>query len=433
MVLTIGTPVSRRAWARPCAIFFALSVLAGSAAHAQDVGMTLDEALQIATSRSSSIQAAQASVRGSSDVVVKAGQLPNPTLNLSVQDLPVNGPNAFTIGQDNFTMRGGGIQQEWVSPKKRRLQTTLANRAVERDKSTYLEKVAEVRQQAAMAWLNALYAKKAIALNQALVDHLSEELTARQASYRGAKGTAVDVAQANLTLGNARDDLINAQQGEKTALIALSRWTAAGNVLKVAGTPPELESDVSSLSAEQLAQVQPSLIAARAAISLADADTDVTRSNRNPNWTWGLTYFKSGGKFPDYVSVGVSIPLPIHRGNVEDRDVEQKSEMGTQARLTYEDTERQVVADIQSLTAKLASGRERLTNAKQTVLPAAEQKVQLANAAYRSGAGTLADALDARHTQLEADLQVLNLERDVSLVWAQLEYQVLPPDLTSGQ
>ncbi|WP_434114002.1 TolC family protein [Paraburkholderia caffeinilytica] len=433
MFYIIGTPASWRAWLRSCAVFFAFALLAGRIAHAQDAGLTLDEALQIATSRSSSIQAAQASVRGSSDVVVKAGQLPNPTLNLSVQNLPINGPNAFTIGQDNFTMRGVGIQQEWVSREKRRLQTTLANRTVERDKSTYLEKVAEVRQQAAMAWLNALYAKKAVALNQALVDHLGEELTARQASYRGAKGTAVDIAQANLTLGNARDELINAQQDEKTALITLSRWTAAGNVLSVAGTPPELKSDVSSLSAEQLAQVQPSLIAARAAISLADADTDVSRSNRNPNWTWGLTYFKSGGKFPDYVTVGVSIPLPIHRKNVEDRDVEQKSEMGTQARLTYEDTERQVMADIQSLTAKLASGRDRLANAKQTVLPAAEQKVQLANAAYRSGAGTLADALDARHTQLEADLQVLNLERDVSLVWAQLEYQVLPPDLTSGQ
>ncbi|NPT43090.1 TolC family protein [Paraburkholderia sp. 1N] len=433
MLSIIGTPASRRAWARSCAVLFAFGLLAGHAAHAQDAGLTLDAALQIATNRSSSIQAAQASVRGSADVVVKAGQLPNPTLNLSVQDLPVNGPNAFTIGQDNFTMGGIGIQQEWVSPEKRRLQTTLADRAVERDQSTVLEKVAEVRQQAAMAWLNAIYAKKAVALSQALVDHLSEELTARQASYRGAKGTAVDVAQASLTLGNARDELINAQQDEKTALIALSRWTAAGNVLEVAGTPPELESQVSRLSVEQLAQVQPSLIAARAAISLADADTDVTRSNRSTNWTWGLTYFKSGGKFPDYVSVGVSIPLPIHRRNVEDRDVEQKSEMGTQARLTYEDTERQVVADIQSLTAKLAGGRERLANAKQTVLPAAKQKVQLANAAYRSGAGTLADALDARHVQLEADLQVLNLEREVSLVWAQLEYQVLPPDMTSGQ
>jgi len=408
-----------------CLALAALLMFAGSAAQAQDSGLTLDAALQIATGRSSLIQAAQASVRGSSDVVIKAGQLPNPTLNLSVQDLPISGHQAFTIGQDNFTMRGIGIQQEWVSTEKRRLQTALANRAVDRDKSTYLERIAEVRQQTAMAWLNAVYAKKAVALSAALVDHLGQELTARQASYRGASGTAVDVAQANLTLGNARDELIDAQQNEKTALIALSRWTA-GNVLEVAGDPPKLVSHVSDLSAVQLAQVQPALIEAHSAISLADADTDVARSNRNPNWTWGLTYFKTGGNFPSYVSLGVSIPLPINRSNVEDRDVAQKGEMGTQARLTYEDTERQVLADIQNLTAKLASGRERLANLKQTVLPAAAQKVELANAAYRSGTGTLADALDARHVQLETDLQVLNLEREVSLVWAQLEYQVVP-------
>lgn len=416
-----------------CLALATVFMFSSSVAHAQDAGLTLDAALRIATSRSSSIQAAQAAVRGSSDVVVKAGQLPNPMLKLSVEDLPINGSQAFTIGQDNFTMRGIGIEQEWVSADKRRLRTALADRAVDRDKSTYLGKVAEVRQRTAMAWLNAIYAKKAVALSRALVDHLSQELTARQASYRGAKGTAVDVAQANLTLGNARDELINAQQDEKTALIALSRWTAAGDVLEVAGDPPDLESQVSSLSVEQLDQVQPDLIAARSAISLADADTDVTRSNRNPNWTWGVTYFKRGGNYSDYVSFGVSIPLPINRRNVEDRDVDQKSEMGTQARLTYEDTERQVMADIQSLTAKLASGRQRLANVKQTVLPAAAQKVALANAAYRSGAGTLSDALDARHTQLEANLQVLNLERQVSLVWAQLEYQVLPPDLTASQ
>ncbi|MBN3726554.1 TolC family protein [Burkholderia sp. Ac-20379] len=433
MPFTIGTPARRRARTRSCAVLFAFGLLSGRAAHAEDTGLTLDEALHIATSRSSSIQAAQAAVRGSADVVVKAGQLPNPTLNLGVQDLPINGPNAVTIGQDNFTMRGIGIQQEWVSPEKRRLRTALAERTVERDTSTYLEKVAEVRQQAAMAWLNAIYAKQAVTLNRALVDHLSQELAARQASYRGAKGTAVDVAQAGLTLGNARDELIGAQQDEKTALITLSRWTGAGNVLEVAGTPPEPESRVAGLSPDQLARVQPALIAARAAVSLADADTDIARSNRSPNWTWGLTYFKSGGRFPDYVSAGVTIPLPVHRGSVEDRDVEQKSEMGTQARLTYEDTARQVAADIRSLAVRLASGRERLANARQTILPVAEQKMQLADAAYRSGAGTLSDALDARHTRLEADLQVLKLQRDVSLIWAQLEYQVLPPDLISGQ
>jgi outer membrane protein TolC len=410
----------------------ACAMLAGRAAWAQRTGMTLDEALQVAQSRSSSIQASQAAVRGDSAVVVKAAQLPNPTLKLSVEDLPINGPQAFTIGQDDFTMRGIGIEQEWVSPAKRRLRTTLAHRTVDQDRSTYLEKLAEVRQQTAMAWLNAVYAKQAVALNHALVDHLNDELAARQASYRGAQGTASDLAQARVTLGNARDALIDAQQDEKTALIDLSRWTAAGDVLDVSDEPPPFDSRVAGMSAEQLAQVQPALVAAHAAISVADAATDVARSDRNPNWTWGLTYFKRGGNFSDYVSFGVSIPLPLNRKNLEDRDVEQKSEMGTQARLNYEDTERQVTATIQTLATRLASGRERLANLRQTVLPAAAQKVQLANAAYRSGAGTLADAFEARHMQLETQLQVLNLERQVSLVWAGLEYQVLPPGLIAA-
>jgi outer membrane protein TolC len=90
------------------------------------------------------------------------------------------------------------------------------------------------------------------------------------------------------------------------------------------------------------------------------------------------------------------------------------------------------MAGIQTLATKLASGRERLANLQQTVLPAADQKVQLANAAYRSGTGSLADAFEARHMQLETQLQVLNIERQVSLVWAGLEYQVLPPELIAA-
>ena len=47
MLSIIGTPASRRAWARSCAFLFAFGLLAGRAAHAQDAGLTLDEALQM--------------------------------------------------------------------------------------------------------------------------------------------------------------------------------------------------------------------------------------------------------------------------------------------------------------------------------------------------------------------------------------------------
>jgi outer membrane protein TolC len=179
--------------------------------------------------------------------------------------------------------------------------------------------------------------------------------------------------------------------------------------------------------------VQPALIAGAAEIGVADADTAVANSERNPNWSWELSYQQRGGGFSNMVSIGVTIPLPLNRKNRQDRDAAEKAELGTKARLMLEDTQRQVEADIRNLAATLANGRERLANLDRTLLPAAERRVQLATAAYKGGTGTLADTFAARRAQLDAQLQVLDLQRDVSLSWAQLEYQVVPPALAISQ
>jgi hypothetical protein len=113
MPLTIGTPSCRRAPLRARSLFAAL-ILASAAAYAQEAPVTLDAALQAATDRSASMQAAQASVSASSEAAVKAGQLPNPMLAAGIDNLPINGPQAFTIGQNILTMRRIGIEQEWV-------------------------------------------------------------------------------------------------------------------------------------------------------------------------------------------------------------------------------------------------------------------------------------------------------------------------------
>jgi len=90
-------------------------------------------------------------------------------------------------------MRGIGIQQEWVSADKRRLQTALANRLLTRDKSTYLETVANVASANGHGRLNAIYGKGR--RPEPGFGRPSEPgTTARQASYRGAKAP-VDVAK----------------------------------------------------------------------------------------------------------------------------------------------------------------------------------------------------------------------------------------------
>ncbi|MFL9858854.1 TolC family protein [Paraburkholderia madseniana] len=431
MPLTIGTPSCRCAPLRARS-FFAALILASVAAHAQEAPVTLDAALQSATDRSAAMGAAQASVRASSEAAVRAGQLPDPMLKAGVDNLPVNGPQRFTIGQDFMTMRRIGIEQEWVSGDKRRLRSALATDVVDRERAGYLGQLANTRQQTATAWLNAVYAKKAVSLQQELVDHMTHELEAMKASYRGAKATAADVTQAQAMLAQTQDQLLKALQTLQTALIGLSRWTATP-VSDVTGEPPAPQSYISSLPPEELREVQPVLVAASRDIAVADADTAVANSNRSPNWTWEVAYQQRGGGFSNMVSVGVSIPLPIHRKNYQDRDAAEKAELGTKARLMYEDAQRQVLADIQTQSATLASGRERITNLTNSLLPAADQRAQLATAAYKAGTGSLAETFAARRAQLDAQLQVLDLQRDVSQTWAQLEYQVVPASMSVSQ
>ncbi|HDR9762585.1 TPA: TolC family protein [Burkholderia cepacia] len=425
-----GTPLARRARRRAPMLWAAL--LVAGAAHAQQPSFTLDAALQSATDHSASMQAAQASVRASSEAAVKAGQLPDPMLKAGIDNLPVNGGQRFTVGQDFMTMRRIGIEQEWVSGDKRRLRSALANEQVGRERAGYLAQLASVRQQTATAWLNAVYAKQALALQQALLDHMNHEFDATKASYRGAKASAADVVQARAMLAQTQDQWLKARQVYQTALIALSRWTAVP-ASDVTGTPPAPESFVSSLPPDELRVSQPALITAADDIAVAEADTAVANSERRPNWTWEVAYQQRGGAYSNMVSVGVTIPLPLDRRNRQNRDVAEKAELATKARLMYEDTLRQVQADIRTQSETLASGRERIANLSASLLPAADQRVQLANAAYRAGTGSLADTFAARRAQLDAQLQVLDLRRDVSQTWAQLEYQVVPSTMAAAQ
>ncbi|RQR66229.1 TolC family protein [Burkholderia sp. Bp9125] len=408
------------------------ALLVAGVAHAEPAPFTLDAALQSATDRSASMEAAQASVRASSEAAVKAGRLPDPMLKAGIDNLPVNGPQRFTVGQDFMTMRRIGIEQEWVSGDKRRLRAALAGERVGRERAGYLVQLATVRQQTASAWLNAVYAKKALALQQALLDHMTHELAATQASYRGARARAADVVQARAMLAQAQDQLLKAQQTYRTALIGLSRWTAVP-VADVAGEPPAAESYVSSLPPDELRAAQPTLAAAADDIAVAEADAAVADSERSPNWTWEIGYQQRGGAYSNMVSVGVTIPLPLDRKNRQNRDVAEKTELATRARLLYEDTLRQVQADIRTQSATLASGRERIAQLSTLLLPAADQRVQLADAAYRAGTGSLADTFAARRARLEAQQQVLDLRRDVSQTWAQLEYQVVPSTMAAVQ
>ena len=117
----------RAAWLLPL-----LSVAIGLGAHAQTLPpLTLDQALALAQERSLQIVAQDSAASGAREMAVAAGQLPDPTLRVSLDALPINGSNRFSITRDDFTMRTIGISQELTRDAKRKARSTRFEREAE--------------------------------------------------------------------------------------------------------------------------------------------------------------------------------------------------------------------------------------------------------------------------------------------------------------
>lgn len=181
-------------------------------AWCQDVGLTLRAALQQATSRSTALQAGQAAERAGAHAAIRAGQLPDPMLHVGVDNLPLSGPAGFSLARDSMTMRHVGIEQEWLSADKRARRSALAHRELAQERAATLVRLADVRRQTALAWLDATFVARALELAQALVKQMDQELAAVRAAYRGMRASAAEVTRAQA--GRARGGFL-AASGEQ--------------------------------------------------------------------------------------------------------------------------------------------------------------------------------------------------------------------------
>jgi outer membrane protein TolC len=317
-----------------------------------------------------------------------------------------------------------------VSSDKRAARTERSQRAVEVEEGNYLNNVAKVREETAVAWINVLFAQRAIGLLKTLENETSQDLQTGQAALRGAKTAAADVLQAQLTLSQAQDRTRKGEQMLRSARTVLSRWTTVP-VESVADSLPPLVSHVPGLPVDELEKYHPMLLTARRAVTLADADTTVASRERRPDWTFEAAYSQRGSQYSNMVSVGVSIPFPTNPSQKQDRDIAEKSALATKARMQYEDALRELQTEIQDQSATLASLKERVLQLQTQLLPAANQQVELATAAYRAGTGNLAAVFNAKRMTLDTQLQILDVEKEAALTWARLEYHVVPHDKAS--
>ena len=396
-----------------CATLSVAVLLPGAAGAAS---LSLPTALDLAVQRSEAARSARAGALGASEAARAAAQLPDPTLRVGVDNLPVTGPDRFNTTRDSMTMKRIGISQEWLSRDKREARQAAADATVGRESVLASVAAADARLQTALAYLDAFYVAEALKLATLIEHHAHEAAEAARARLASAAGGSQEVLMLAAARGVAEDDSAELRRQQNAARVVLERWvgrpTDALDPFTAFTTPSE----------DEFVAADPVVAVLQREIDVARSGAAVAATNRRPNWTWEVAYGQRTG-YSDMLTVGVSIPLQIAPAARQDRDVAARLALVDKAEADVAEAMRAATADYRALVGDVQRYAQRIERYGVAVLAPAGQRIAAATAAYRSNQAALSTLFEARHAEVEAQRKLLGLQRELAMRQARLAFR----------
>ena len=421
--------------------------------HAQQ-SATLAELVREAEENSPRIDAARRTAEAMAARVPQAGAPPDPTLALSVMNLPAWDPS---LGRDMMTMTTVQVGEQLPYPGKLRLReetagllAEAADWEAERVRQEVVERVKE-------AYYEVYFVDRAIGVtetNEALVADFAR-LTATK--YGVGTGAQPDVLRAQVERTGLADQLVALGERRTSAVARLNALLdrpsdaplpaaplpasvqgaaleADGRPLSFAsaslsglgpfgqgspapGVPPVRELQRLALEHNPMVQAHVRRVAARrSAVELAEKaalpDLNVSVAySRRPN-------------FPDFLNLSVSAPVPLFRGRKQNQLVAEESAVLAEHEARHAAMVNDLNAEIASLAAELARARDQLVLLEDGILPQARTTVSSATAAYQVGSVDFLALLESQVTLFRHELDYHRLLADFAAAAASLERAV---------
>lgn len=409
----------RAALAVLCMALFSLD------AYAQ-TGLTLDQALRAAQDRSQQLVAQDAAAAASRDMAVAAGQRPDPTFKVGINNLPINAQDRFSLTRDFMTMRTVGLMQEITRGDKLRARSARFEREAEVAEANRALALTQLRRDTAMAWLDRYYQEQMLVVLRSQRAEAGLQIEAADAAYRGGRGAQADIFAARSVVALIDDRIRQTERQIATAKTRLARWIGDAADQPLGAVPPAATVHFDADGLARQVEHHPEIAVMRKQEAMARADADIAQSNKRSDWSVELMYSQRGSAYSNMVSVNLSIPLQLDSKNRQDRDVAAKLALAEQMRAQREEATREHLAETRSWLQEWQSNRERLAQYDASLIPLAMERTRAALASYRGGSGPLGGVLEARRLEIDTRMDRLRLEMETAARWAQLEYLVPP-------
>lgn len=405
------------------ALLFAVSAWADNGTP-----LTLDAATRQAIEHAPLLDARRALSDSAREEAARAGALPDPQLTVGIDNLAIQGPDAFTAGGDDMTMRTVGITQVLPSSSKRQAQRAIGLANADLAASSEVTTDLSIRQQVAEAWVTAWGAHHERLMLETLRQAWAQDAAVAQSRLRGGTGSASDVLAARMEAIDLENRIDESTSREAQARAALARWLGS-TVDQPLADPPDftaLPHDESALLAS--VDHQGPLLGWDARERSAEAALDEARAEKHPEWSVGMSYGSRVRGLSDLVTLQVGVSLPLFSRNRQDRGISARAADLDAVRAEHDDARREQSQGIRAAWARWESLGKQVHRHRDVLLPLAGDRSALALAAYRGGAD-IQPLLQARRDEITHHADYARMLADYGQAWAALAY-VLPEGAT---
>jgi outer membrane protein, heavy metal efflux system len=397
-------PLKHKEFERVLKASILLLLLLGSAA-AQTHTLTLDQAIDLALANNPSLKAARTQIGQSRAQEVTAGLRPNPVLQGDSQFLPIFNPSAFNsenVSQVQQYDLGIGYLFERGGKRQRRVQVARDQTEVTRLQVRDTER--NLAFSVAQQFISAQLAKANLEFTTQALESFRKTVDISETRYKAGDISQGDLLKIKLQVLQFETDVSSARVALQQAMVSLRQligFDAVAADYEIAG---ELAYQPLTEGLEQVQvtalQSRPDLASARQSTVAARSQIELAQANAKQDLTTALSYSHTSGLSSS--SFSFNIPLPVFNRN--QGEIERTHLAETQAVYNAKAAEEIVVRDVK-VAYEQAKANETIVNLYLSgYLKQAQESREISEFAFRQGAVSLIDLLDAERSYRNTEL-----------------------------
>ncbi len=401
------------------------ALVSGNVAAGSDK-LSLEQAVQIATSNDLTLAGQRDDLRIANLSAIEAGELPPPMLGIKLANLPVD---SFQFNQEPMTQAMVSYTQKLPAKGLLSSRKSAMLKAADIANAKSQLRKSQLRKLISSAWVKGWQAEQVIGIIKRHRSHFEQMIRSAEANYRAGlrRASQREVIALNTSLAQ----LDNRSQAARTRSIrareAMREWLDDVQLSQLDFASQSITNPTGNWSDKVNFNRHPASFLSQRMADRATADIDTAAAVGGADRIWSVSYgyredSNTGMNRGDFVSLGFSMQLPSLRNNANRARIEAAQSRKSKIERDGQLVELQLRSEYQSNVEINSALEQQLLTYTQRLIPQLAQQAESTRGAYTSGEAPFMSMQRTQMDLMNIELEQVDLEANILLNTVNLDY-----------